>query len=169
VMHFQRVDNTHTLVELMTGIDSSFAGRGNLAAPVASAWTLHHLSALALYDASLGVEHDLVNTIVGQTGTDWVPQVAGVVKFTTDVRGRSNRGRLFLPGIAEGAMDSSGISDSKVTACTEEWDGFLNQMAVTFGSWAGCIASYKNRNAHQITNAALEKVTGTQRRRNRKR
>jgi len=44
------------------------------------------------------------------------PQVAGVVSFRTPNRGRSARGRIYLPGVPENALDTPGTMNSTFRA-----------------------------------------------------
>lgn len=88
----------------------------------------------------------------GGTGNA-IPQVAGVVKFATGLRGSANRGRIFLPYVGEGEYDQGNLAD--VAALTTAWVTFLNDI-ITDGTtpMALGIASYKHSNWHQVINAA---------------
>jgi hypothetical protein len=106
----------------------------------------------------------------GSAGGDYVPQVAVLIKLFTGLRGRQNRGRVYLPFTAE-----TGISDGLLVAT-----GVINAAWVAFQAgmvgmapveWGLCVASYDRAHAgvgaHAtgITGLLCEQVLGTQRRR----
>lgn len=94
---------------------------------------------------------------------DIIPQAAQLVKLLTDFRGRSHRGRAFLPFVAE-ASASNGQSGSFFGAAQQTaWSNFLTAMntALVFP----VVASYKLASADHVTQYAIEQFYGTQRRR----
>jgi hypothetical protein len=109
---------------------------------------------------------------IGGTSGEWFPQAAGIVKLTTATRGRANRGRLFLPAIAESAS-ADGFLDSTVVAnCNAAWVAFIAALeADAPNPWLLVVASYDRAHlgagAHATTvlTAVLERPLGTQRRR----
>lgn len=101
---------------------------------------------------------------VGQTGGQYVPQVAGVVKFTTAQRGRSKRGRLFMPFVSEGAMIDGVLQD--MGPVQTGWEDFLDDLPA--GGVELVIASYLLESAQKVESVLAETRIGTQRRRNRR-
>lgn len=97
----------------------------------------------------------------GGLGTP-LPQVAGIVKFATALRGRRNRGRVYLPYVGEGEVVVNQLID--VAAVEAAWVAFLNDMVAANAPLV--IASYVGVNAHQVVNINAEETTATQRRRN---
>lgn len=102
---------------------------------------------------------------VGGTGSgDPLPQVARVMKFTTAFRGRSYRGRAFLPFVAEGAVaDGSFIGDSTGPLVSTAWESW--RLTLVSAGWTLVVASYKLEEAVEVTTITAETLTGTQRRR----
>ena len=97
-----------------------------------------------------------------QTGQP-IPQSAAIVKLTTALRGRSFRGRLYLPDVAENIQDAGELLDTMVSTWQSAWDDFLADM-----SGAGfplVVASYTLASAEDVTSVLCESQTGTQRRR----
>jgi len=113
----------------------------------------------------------------GTTSGDFTPALAMCVSARTGLRGRRNRGRLYLPYISE-SVASNGSASSAVTSCQSAWDTFLSTM--TAAGLTPCIASYgfsqyrkgttvitntwtPTQNA--ITKYTVESILATQRRR----
>jgi hypothetical protein len=92
-----------------------------------------------------------------------IAQACGMVKMITGVRGRSNRGRLYLPWVAEDVQSGGFISSAVVATMQTAWDAWLAAMPGTLGSTA--VASYRHANQHPVTAIVVESPTGTQRRR----
>lgn len=100
----------------------------------------------------------------GQTDGQYVPQVAAVVKFTTSQRGRSKRGRLFMPYIAEAAMQDGLILD--LGPVQSAWEDFVQNLDLV--SCPLVVASYKLESAQDVIGVLAETRIATQRRRNRR-
>lgn len=92
---------------------------------------------------------------------DFVPAAAAIVSLRSVLRGRSNRGRLYLPFQAELNM-SNGVLSSVALAQTA-WNNWLTAM-VAAGAQP-VIASYLHGTQHDIASINLELILGTQRRR----
>jgi hypothetical protein len=112
----------------------------------------------------------LTATIVaGGSGGDWVPQSAVLVKHQTAHRGRSGRGRTYLPLIGEMNI-SAGIFDPGVISTVQPaWDTFLSTMNTA--NWSPVVAHYDRAHsgvgaaAYPILRYVVEGFTATQRRR----
>lgn len=100
---------------------------------------------------------------VGAGGGDYSPANCYLIKMTTAIRGRSYRGRLFMPFVAEAQSSAGQLDLSNVSACTAAWVAFTNQL-VTDG-FALVVASYKLAVATQVLNIACEPSVATQRKR----
>jgi hypothetical protein len=96
----------------------------------------------------------------GGTGQP-LPQVCGIIKLETGLRGPANRGRVFIPHVGEGETAVGALSD--ITTVSTAWVAFANAMA-TAGVALG-VASYKNVDWHQAINVGGGSRTATQRRR----
>ena len=94
---------------------------------------------------------------------DFVPQVAAIVKCITGKRGRSYRGRIFLPWIAEAQMGDGGLNGTSRATCTAAWREFLADMQGN--GFVPVVASYKLATAEPILDMAVEGFVATQRRR----
>lgn len=99
---------------------------------------------------------------VASTG-DMSPQTANIVKFLTAKRGRSYRGRLYLPFPAESATSNGKLTGATVTAGQAAWVTFVNAMN-TAGSQI-VVASYVHATAENVIATLYESFTATQRRR----
>jgi hypothetical protein len=101
----------------------------------------------------------------GNTGGDMIPAAAQVVKLPTTLRGRSHRGRVFLPFIAETAQ-ANGAADASVTATmTTQWNAWETALVAHSPSWSFVVASYKLATANAVGTILVEGELGTQRRR----
>jgi hypothetical protein len=97
------------------------------------------------------------------TGSDYIPQGCGVATLRTLHRGRSYRGRVFLPHVAEGEQTSGVLSD--VAACQTAWSAFLAAEATASNQIV--VASYKLGTALAVDSILIRSLLRTQRRRNR--
>lgn len=98
----------------------------------------------------------------GGTG-DLVPQVAAIIKLLTAKRGRSYRGRLFLPWVSEAALNFGNIAASNVTGLTTAWIAF--HLAMDAADAKLVVASYKLASAEEVVALIAESYSGTVRRR----
>jgi hypothetical protein len=109
----------------------------------------------------------------GSNSGDYVPQSPALVKLQTGVRGRDNRGRIFVPFIAEGVLSKGVIDAPTVAAMTGAWNNFLAALnaLVAPGSWQLVVAAYDRRHlgagahATPVINCVAEAETGTMRKR----
>ena len=95
--------------------------------------------------------------------TDIIPAAAAVISWRTAVRGRSYRGRTYIPGVSEGAQTSGLLATSIVTGLATAWGTFLNDMVTA--SSPVVVASYKHATAQQATSLVVRNEYGIQRRR----
>lgn len=114
----------------------------------------------------------MTETFVPTPGTGWegiqpsgpsAPQIASIMKLTTASRGRSFRGRVYMPWVAELAC-SNGVFTPSVYAAAVP----IIQSWFTALTGAGAIlqvASYKLGTAAPVTAITLENAMATQRRR----
>lgn len=101
----------------------------------------------------------------GQNGTDFVPQVAHIIKLTTALRGRSHRGRVFLPFTAESEISNGLLNSGSVGNLTTHWNAFNTNLFSHGGGFDWGVASYKLSTFETGLDVACETVLGTQRRR----
>ena len=91
-------------------------------------------------------------------------QVAVIVKLLTAERGRSHRGRVYLPWVNESVTTNGIFSAGNVTAMLAAWLAF--QTAMVGDGHHLCIASYTLASSADVIATVVEKDTATQRRRN---
>lgn len=99
----------------------------------------------------------------GGIGGDSVPQGSSLVKLTTLSRGRSYRGRVFLPFLPESAQADGKITSALLGDQQDAWDAFV--AAGAGGAPQLVIASYLHSTAERVSAALCEEETATQRRR----
>jgi hypothetical protein len=102
-------------------------------------------------------------TYSGNVSGAWVPQVAPVVSLRTAKRGRSYRGRVYIPFAGEGQIENGLLSSGYALDLQEAWTAF--QTALESSDFYLAVASYHLAVANRVTNIIVEQATGTQRRR----
>lgn len=101
--------------------------------------------------------------LTGQSGGDFIPQGAALIKLQSGVRGGSNRGRIFLPFLAEGAQTAGFINPATLQITTDAWTDWTDDLASN-GVEIG-IVSIKNGNFTKAIHLTCERAIATQRRR----
>lgn len=99
----------------------------------------------------------------GGTTGDFIPGAAALVSLRTVRRGRSYRGRVYLPFVGESNQTNGALIAGSVTAVSTAWATFLNAMIA-----ATCplvVASYRLASATDVASTVAETLLGTQRRR----
>jgi len=99
----------------------------------------------------------------GQGGIAVLPQVCALIKEQTAVRGRRNRGRIYIGPITETSQADGNMVSTTQDALTDAWVAFSNDLVGQ--SLAIGVASYVGRTVHQVTEIACERSVATQRRR----
>jgi hypothetical protein len=99
----------------------------------------------------------------GEQGGDFIPQGATLVSLRSSLRGARNRGRLFLPFLAESVQSNGALATSTRTLMQAGWNSFLTTL--TSSSTDLVVASYKFPGAQIVTGALVEQMIATQRRR----
>jgi hypothetical protein len=108
----------------------------------------------------------------GTSGGTATPQVSTLLKLGTGHRGRSYRGRIYLPNTASSAFSIGVVSGPLVTSIGAAWNTFINALAVaTPTPYTLQVVSYQRPPAHgapfttDVTTLTCESYTATQRRR----
>ena len=102
----------------------------------------------------------------GSAGGDFVPALACVVKLQTDQRGRSKRGRVYLPFVGEAENVNGTLNSTDIASMQTAWTAFLAAVAVDPTTpMVLTVASYKLASQRAVINALVEGVAATQRRR----
>jgi uncharacterized protein YfiM (DUF2279 family) len=102
---------------------------------------------------------------VGQNGADFAPAAAQVIKLGTGLRGRSHRGRVFVPFQNQLAYTDGLLSSGTAAARSTSWQDFNDDMAGGAHNLAITIASYKLATQQPVVSFNCELPLGTQRRR----
>jgi hypothetical protein len=100
------------------------------------------------------------------TGQAPVPQTSNLIKLLTAKRGRSYRGRIYLPWLDETVQDSGHVAPATITATTAAWVAFWTALNADGAPLQ--VASYKNATSEAVIALACENFVGTQRKRNRR-
>ena len=101
----------------------------------------------------------------GQNGTDWVPQVAVVMKEGTGLRGRSHRGRIYLPFVAEVQIANGMLDATSAGLMSTHWESWRTALNSATPSCTLVVASYKLHTAAAVESILCEQPLATQRRR----
>lgn len=98
----------------------------------------------------------------GASGTsDCLPQGAGVVKFSTGLKGSSHRGRIFIPHVAEGEQTNGALNDT--AAVSTAWEAF--RAAMNTAGFQLLVASYTHSSTQDVQAVSADARLRTQRRR----
>jgi len=90
-----------------------------------------------------------------------IPQVSALVKLTTNERGRSKRGRIFLPWVNEGIADQGTLTSTRQTAMQSAWNTFISDMSTN--NCPVVVASYKLASSAIVQTLFVESLLATQR------
>lgn len=162
VMHF-KADSASVPNDLFTVLDAHLTnGCWNLTSSICVVDTVD-ITPLDGSSASQLFSTDRDTHWQGGVGGQYIPAAAGVVKITTAKRGRSYRGRIFLPFVAEAAQQNGTTTGTLAADCTGAWSTFETNMLAS--DWATGVASYKLGTWEKSTAITCESVLGTQRRR----
>ena len=162
VMHFHRAGSNPA--QLATDLDAHVTN--TMWECCATPWSVTGIVITKLDGGSVSFPY-IPGTPAKWTGhggaVDFAPNVAVIMKLLTAKRGRSYRGRVFLPGIAESQTDKGLVVGSTKTTMDGAWLAF--RLAMTAASWDFCVASYRLATQEPIVALATEKFTATQKRR----
>lgn len=167
VMHFAsgELDPLDWVDTFATAVESVSS---NLLGGVSEAWSVRSFDVTPLdgISATVTVPTDGTALWDGIAGPEYFPQAATLIKLTTGVRGRSGRGRVFLPGAAESVYDQGTLNESVRSDVTLAWLDL--QAELTVAGLAIHVASYKNESASIASGLLCESKVATQRRRNKR-
>jgi hypothetical protein len=103
---------------------------------------------------------------VGLTTGPAILQGANVVTIRSGFRGRSKRGRIYLPFVAEGAQDNGTLTPALVTQAQTAWGTFLTGMLAA--GWSLHVVSQKLGSSVASVSVTVQPYLKTQRRRARR-
>lgn len=159
---------------LLTTMMSGIAGVYNthLVPRLVDDWELNKVTArdFTTYDGLSG-EYTPSPAIVGLSATDpWPPQVATVVSWRTNKRGRSYRGRTYLAGWADSAANGAALTGTEKGAMSN-WAQALINLANANSVYFSIVSFYNNSQPRgagvwtEITSFVIQDYARTQRRR----
>lgn len=97
---------------------------------------------------------------------DVLPAVAVVVKLSTGLRGRSNRGRVFVPFTSEAGVTAGELNGGTQAIQQTAWESFVSGLESDGTTPSSLVvASYKMSFATNVHSVLVETPLGTQRRR----
>jgi len=94
---------------------------------------------------------------------DVIPQGCNIIKMQTAKRGRSYRGRVYLPWVAETFSTNGSLDLTTVNNVSAAWNTFHTDMGAD--GYALRVASYIHATTEAITLLTCEQTLATQRRR----
>jgi hypothetical protein len=101
----------------------------------------------------------------GQNGTLFAPACAACVKLTTGLRGRTHRGRVFLPFINQNVNTDGFIPSVDTGTMTTAWQDFADNLSGGAHNLSFGVASYKLAQFNIANGILVEQPLATQRRR----
>lgn len=150
-----------TAAQVVTAIDSDTDA--NMFLSVASAATAPHCSVTPLDGSSATFSGVLANWN-GTAAGDYTPALAAIITLETAKRGRSYRGRIYLPFTAENRCTNGEWSDlTNPPAQAAAWAEWSTDIAV--GGFTHVVASYRHATAEAVVNYVSHIAFATQRRR----
>jgi hypothetical protein len=133
-------------------------------APVSLSASINQMAITPLDGSSATLIQSVSGTIwTGGQGGDFIPQASALVSLRTTLRGKSKRGRVFLPFLGEAAQANGSLVSTIVTAGQTGWTNFVTTLAASVTDLV--VASYLLSSAQNVSNANVESLIGTQRRR----
>jgi len=161
-MHFRDALGTHNATDLAGSLDDAKPSHFLDGIVADASVALFHITKLDGVSATQTFTGG--NWIGGSASGDMIPQVARLIKLQTGFRGRSRRGRVFLPFVAESAQNGGNmIGDSAGPLVTTAWNTWRGDLIAD--GFNLVVASYKLEDAEDVTVCTAETPTATQRRR----
>jgi len=172
VFHLQATAPGHTAADCMEALDDAVTAA--MWGMVASAWSVDevHITPLDGISATNAFTPATPAHWFGGTGGDFVPAVSGVLKFTTALRGRAHRGRMFCMPPAESQISNGKFTDGTPATSATAWAAFQAALFVDADFTSNLVvASYDRKHsgagatATVVTAIQGETTCATQRRR----
>jgi len=107
-----------------------------------------------------------ISTIDGATpSSEGIPNSCAIVTAYTARRGRSYRGRVYLPYLSELASEVGHLKTAYRDSLQTGWAGWQARLEAQSPAVTWVVASYKHATAEAITSVHVQEIVGTQRRR----
>lgn len=159
VIHVRRISSTPAAVAVI--VDANVTA--NMWAQVVNGASVNRLDVTPLDGG--GATSSMAVSGAKWTGSagavDFVPQAAEVISFKTAVRGRSYRGRIYIPFIGESAISNGAMVGTG--AAQTAWTNFV--AALGTATTPLVVASYQRALYTDVTTATVKPLAGTERRR----
>jgi hypothetical protein len=126
---------------------------------------LYNLKTTKLDGSAASLDHLSDSNVkwTGQASGELILQGANVVSVKTGFRGRSRRGRIYLPWVAEDVQSNGTLQSASVTAAQTAWTAFFADM-VTAG-WTPHVVSPLHGDSVAAVAYTVRSLLRTQRRR----
>lgn len=162
VMHFATEGNAS---DVGNGLAANFDDLG-LIDTVSSAAGVTGFSVTPLDGVSPTTEFPFVSPFTGPGNDQFIPNLAAVITLYTARRGRSYRGRIFLPFTAENRQNNGFTDPSTVIGhLADAWTELAADLIALTPGVFPVVASYLHRTSEPVTLYKPQHVYGTQRRR----
>lgn len=162
-----------------------FKASGKVASDVASDITAHVTANMWKFQTNHSKVHDLVITKLDGSAVSFpyntdltskwtgtltdalfIPQASNLIKLLTAKRGRSYRGRVYLPWCSEQYGTDGVLNSTNVATCSAAWAAF--DAAMDSAGTKLVVASYLHSTAEEVVALGCENYLATQRRRNKR-
>lgn len=165
VIHIRTATSGHTASQVMAGLDSSVIA--NMWLPVVNTAVVDNVAITPLDGVSATqVFHPATPAHwTGGNPPDFSPASSAIITLRTIHRGRSKRGRVFLPFASENIISAGNLNSTTAGNVTTAWNTFETNLAAAAVPEGLVVASYKLASAEDIFTLACETVLATQRRR----
>jgi hypothetical protein len=172
VMHISSGVTSSTIVQASNAIKNSWLANMQLFMPTTVTLTAFDITPLDGHSATQTFGTGGGAPFKGGSAVDFAPAVSALIRIQTGLRGRENRGRVYLPFVSESQMTNGSLISADPPLVTTAWNSFVTALgasspvAFTFG-----VAAYDRAGggagAHftVTTGVFCETVLATQRRR----
>jgi hypothetical protein len=166
VIHIHTAAAGVNAVDIMENLDDSVGSNMWLGVSSSAVVTLVAITPLDGVTATSDFAPAVPAGWTGGSSGDFSPATAILVKETTALRGRSHRGRVYLPFAGEPAISDGTLDGTIAATMTTAWTGFQAAIAVDATTpMSICVASYKLATQIAVDTFNVEALVATQRRR----
>jgi hypothetical protein len=162
VIHFHAPGNNHT--DVFNALSTEATADQVLV--MGSNASVENVSIKKLDGPSAPQDFGQLAAWAGNGGAEVIVQGCCVVTLRTALSGRSFRGRVYLPFVAEPRQQDGLIQADQIAIMQGAWTTFIGDMTVNQGV-APCVASYTLVQKNNVIGATVRRPLATQRRRQR--
>lgn len=161
VLHFRSTSGTES--ELAAAFASN--ATHNMFACKANDNPANSISVIKLDGSSATQVVSISPALNGNGSGGLMPSTAGVVSFRTGLRGSAGRGRIYIGPCTEDKAQAGILDITSQGLMQAAWEGFVADMATDSNHWILGVASYVHSGFHPVSSLIVDKLVGTQRRR----